>query len=187
MGSGSGTRGAWRTPLGEDRARTTSLPDAIAGLGAALHGSIEARIVGEHSIEVQLPFVHVVAPATRIVALGGRDRDRARCTRGRRPASGCCLRSGERAASRSCSRSAPTWPTTRPRVAAARVTAFLRPAILDTRRRGALPPARHRSRIEPVAGLACGMCGIEPAVVGLAALRAAGATASRLPRRGDVG
>ena len=37
----------------------------------------------------------------------------------------------------------------------------------------------------PGAGLACGMCGIEPAVVGLAALRAIGAPRAA-PRRGDL-
>ena len=62
-----------------------------------------------------------------------------------------------------------------PADACARATEALLPAILG------LDPVRLASleedmRLARIRGLACGMCGIEPAVLGLAALRAMGAT-----------
>ena len=63
-----------------------------------------------------------------------------------------------------------------PADACARVTETLLPAILDLDPAAARGPrGGHASR--GIRGLACGMCGIEPAVLGLAALRAMGATA----------
>ncbi len=58
-------------------------------------------------------------------------------------------------------------------VACARVTEQLLPAILD---RDAVAVARLEPAVRRsgVAGLVCGMCGVEPTVVGLAALAATG-------------
>ena len=75
--------------------------------------------------------------------------------------------------------SARTWLTTRRApTARARLADLLSPILrLD-------PAALAQAERELVAGdgpgLVCGMCGIQPAVLGLAALRAAGATRGRL-------
>ena len=130
---------------------------------------------GEHSLEVQLPLLDAVAPGARIVPLA------VSAGTGRR-----AIEAGERlgrllATRRSAgdrivlaiSSDMAHYP---PADACARATEMLLPAILglDPASLAALEEDLRQARIR---GLACGMCGIEPAVVGLAALRAMGATA----------
>jgi AmmeMemoRadiSam system protein B len=66
-----------------------------------------------------------------------------------------------------------------PADACARVTEALLPTILglDAARLASL---EENMRVAGIRGLACGMCGIEPAVLGLAALRAMGAMAGTM-------
>ena len=173
-GVGAWETGRWRTPLG-DVAVDTGLASDILALGLPF-GSDRAAHLGEHSIEVQLPLLLAAAPAARIVPLAvgpgpGPARSRQanaweRCS----PGVGLPGR-------RSSSRSAPTWRTTRPRT---RAPASRRRSC--PRSWGCSPRSWHAAE-EAVgrgagagAGMACGMCGIEPAVLGLAALRAMGAT-----------
>jgi Predicted dioxygenase len=164
-------RGPWRTPLG-DVIVDEDLADAVVGLGPPFVVDRDAHR-GEHSIEVQLPFLQVVAPAARIVALA------VSTGTGRRALEagaslGALLAARREMGQRillAISSDMAHYPS---RGDAARVTDFLRPAILDIDAEG-LAAREAGVRIQPMSGLACGMCGIEPAVMGLAALRAAGA------------
>ncbi len=172
-GVGAWESGRWRTPLGDVEV-DAGLASRILGLGLPF-GSDPAAHLGEHSIEVQLPLLRSAAPAARIVPL----------TVGAGTGSGA-VAAGERlgallAARRAAGASIVLAISTDmahypPADACARVTQALLPAIL-----GLLP--EELARVEAAvgrgpgagAGMACGMCGIEPAVVGLAALRAMGA------------
>lgn len=163
-------RGAWRTPLGTvtvDR----DLAARIVDLGAPFTVDAEAHLA-EHSIEVQLPFLQVLEPAARIVPLAvsagtGAAALAAGAALGR-------LLAAERSAGRrvllAISTDMAHYPSHHEATA---VTAYLRSAIADVD--GASLAAReHAVRLRQAPGLVCGMCGIEPAVLGLAALRAAG-------------
>jgi AmmeMemoRadiSam system protein B len=177
-GIGIWDEGAWRTPLG-DVAVDTDLAGAIEALGPPFVVDRDAHS-GEHSIEVQLPFVQALEPAARLVALAvstgiGDAAIEAGARLGALVASRERTRTGARVILAISSDMAhyPAQPD-----AAAVTSAFL-PALtaidaalaasaeIDVRERG-------------IPGLACGMCGIEPAVVGLAALRATGASAGTL-------
>jgi AmmeMemoRadiSam system protein B len=163
--------GPWRVPDAEI-AVDDELVAAILGLGPPFGADRRAHS-GEHSIEVQLPFLVAVAPGARIAALA--------------VASGTgpdAIEAGER-----LGRLVAARPTDRPvaivvstdmahypdRRTCSGVTEALVPAIRD------LDPGRlaelERTIVQrgPSSGLVCGMCGIQPAVLGLAALRAAGA------------
>jgi hypothetical protein len=171
---GAWETGRWRTPLGEV-AIDTALAAEICALGPPF-GTDRAAHLGEHSIEVQLPLLQSVAPAARIVPLAvgagtGRDAvaagQRLGALLARRHAAGAPI-------VLAISSDMAHYP---PADACVRVTALLLPAIL-----GLLPDdlAREEAAVgrgpESGPGMACGMCGIEPAVLGLAALRAMGAT-----------
>jgi hypothetical protein len=173
-GVGAWDGGPWRTPLGEltvDR----NLTDAVLALGAPFDADARCH-QGEHSLEVQLPFVRRLAPGARIVPLsvgtgtGGRAIEAGerlgRLLAWRRAA-------GERILL-AISSDLAHYPAAG---VAARVTAMLLPSIVG------LEPAE-LARVEAAArrepGVSCGMCGIEPTVLGLAALRAMGA-ASGVP------
>ena len=163
--------GAWRTPLG-DVPIDAELADAVLASGPPFLIDREAHL-GEHSIEVQLPILQTVAPRARIVPLAvstgtGDDAVAAGARLGAllaQPASRGlpgrpCHQLGHGALPRRDGvrprhgRPAATDPEPRP--AALAVTE----AVLVT---GGTP------------GLACGMCGIEPAILGVSALRAMGA------------
>jgi hypothetical protein len=166
--------GRWRTPLGEV-AIDTALAAEICALGSPF-GADRAAHLGEHSIEVQLPLLQSVAPAARIVPLA--------VGAGTGPGA---LAAGQRLGALLARRRAAGAPIVLavssdmahypPADACVRVTAALLPAIL-----GLLPEdlAREEAAIGrgpgSGPGMACGMCGIEPAVLGLAALRSMGAT-----------
>ncbi|MFI5261404.1 MAG: AmmeMemoRadiSam system protein B [Candidatus Limnocylindrales bacterium] len=164
--------GAWRTPLG-DSPIDGDLADAIAALGAPYLVDPAAHL-GEHSIEVQLPFIQAVARQARIVPLAvatgtGHDAIAAGARLGALLAQ---RRADGQAVVLAISSDMAHYPWSD---ACARATDELLPPIL-----GLDPVTLARSegdlRTRRTPGLVCGMCGIEPAVFGLGALRAMGAT-----------
>jgi hypothetical protein len=170
-GVGAWDIGAWMVSTGEVQV-AGELATEVAALGSPF-GVDRAAHRGEHSLEVQLPLLMAVAPGAQIVPLAvsagtGRRAIEAGERLGR-------LLAGRRAADDrivlAISSDMAHYP---PADACARATEALLPAILG------LDPARLASleqdmRAAGIRGLACGMCGIEPAVLGLAALRAMGA------------
>ncbi len=175
-GVGAWEAGAWETPLGD-----VEVDERLAGAIVELGGPYavdRAAHLGEHSLEVQLPFLRRVAPEARIVplaiAIGTGAPARAAGER-----LGTLLRGRLEAGERillAISTDAAHYPG---EAVARMVNERLRPALeavdaadLAERERALLAERRP--------GLACGMCGIQPAVLGLAALRAMGA------RRGEV-
>lgn len=164
--------GWWSTPGGEV-AVDEALAAAVLALGPPFAVDRAAHR-GEHSIEVQLPVLTAVAPAARLVPLA------VSCGTGARAVEagerlGECLaaaRAGGMPVILAISSDMAHYP---PAEACAAITERLLPPIL------ALGPERLAAledalRDAVIPGLACGMCGIEPAVLGLAALRAMGAS-----------
>ena len=173
-GVGTWEEGRWRTPLG-DVDVDADLASEILALGLPFAPDRAAHRE-EHSIEVQLPLLHTAAPAARIVPLAvGSGTGSGAVAAGERLGA---LLADRRAAGASIVLAISTdmahYP---PADACARVTQALLPAIV-----GLLPEelAQVEAAVgrgaEAGTGMACGMCGIEPAVMGLAALRAMGAT-----------
>jgi AmmeMemoRadiSam system protein B len=173
-GIGAWEAGRWRTPLGDVEVDAELASDILA-LGLPF-GSDRAAHRDEHSIEVQLPLLRAAAPAARIVPLAvGTGTGTGAVAAGKRLGT---LLAARRAAGASIVLAISTdmahYP---PADLCARVTQALLPAIL-----GLLPEelALEEAAVGRGAGagpgMACGMCGIEPAVLGLAALRALGAT-----------
>ncbi len=167
--------GAWRTPLGDLRI-DIELVRAVLDLGPPFMVDRPSHW-GEHSIEVQLPLLGSVAPWARIVPLsvaaGAGDEAIAA---GRRLGTLLAQRraAGERVILAISSDMA-HYPASSE---CARVTAELLPSILRLDPGGLA--ARERAIAERgTPGLVCGMCGIQPAVLGLAALHALGATRGR--------
>ena len=164
--------GAWRTPLG-DLAVDADLAGAIVELGPPFTVDRGAHR-GEHSIEVQLPLVQVVAPEARIVPLSvAISAGEQAITAGARL--GTLLASRRAAGQRvvlAISSDMAHYPSSR---AAELVTAALLPSI---RTLDAAALARMEREVVDAGtpGLLCGMCGIAPAVLGLAAMRALGAS-----------
>jgi AmmeMemoRadiSam system protein B len=176
-GVGAWDTGAWQTPLGE-----VPVDEAIAGgivaLGPPFLVDLDAHDL-EHSIEVQLPLLQLAVPGARIVPLA------VSCGHGPR-----AIETGERLGSLlrdhlgrgvrivlAISTDLAHYPS---QALCERTTELLAPAILavDGARLADLESAVRAAHLR---GLSCGMCGIEPAVLGLAALRAMGATrATRL-------
>jgi AmmeMemoRadiSam system protein B len=163
--------GPWATPLGTVEVDRPLL-DRIAGLGGGFIRASHAHDA-EHAIEVQLPFLQAIAPAARIapvtVSCGiGPDAVAAGCALGG-------LLAAEIAAGRPTSLVISSDMAHYPshREAAALTRRLLPPiAAVDA---AALAASETAVRADRLRGVACGMCGIEPAVVGLAALRAMGA------------
>jgi AmmeMemoRadiSam system protein B len=175
-GIGIWEAGAWRTPTSEAHV-DDELAAEIAALGGPFVVDREAHL-DEHSIEVQLPLLVAIAPAARIVPLAvSSGRGDSAIAAGAHL--GRLLRAQRERGERivlAISTDMAHYPTAD---ACRRVTEELLPAILrvdpsalDERERGV--------RMEGIPALACGMCGIEPALVGLAALREMGLTAGRL-------
>jgi hypothetical protein len=168
-GVGAWDGGPWRTPLGEvelDR----ELTDAVVALGAPF--ATDARChLGEHSLEVQLPFARRLAPGARIVALSVGTGTGARAIEAGELLGG--LLAARRTAGQDVAVAISSDMAHYPAAGIAeRVTATLLPSIVSLDAVG-LARAEAATRREP--GVSCGMCGIEPAVLGLAALRAMGA------------
>jgi AmmeMemoRadiSam system protein B len=164
--------GAWRTPLG-DLEVDADLARAILDLGPPFAVDHAAHS-GEHSIEVQLPFLQTFRPAPAIVPLSvaagvGDDAiaagERLGALLGRRRAA------GQRVVLAISSDMA-HYP---PSIECARATADLLPSILRLDPIG-LAGTERAVADRGTPGLICGMCGIQPTVMGLAALRACGAT-----------
>jgi MEMO1 family protein len=176
-GVGTWDAGAWRTPLGDIEV-DAGLARAIVDLGKPFVVDLSAHS-GEHSIEVQLPFIQVVAPAARIVPLA--------IAAGTGPdAIAAGHRLGELLAERrragepivvGISSDMAHYPPAG--VCSGAIEALL-PAIVVLDAAG-LARAEADLRHAGIHGLACGMCGIEPTVLGLAVLAAMGArTGTRL-------
>jgi AmmeMemoRadiSam system protein B len=169
--------GAWRTPLGDvevDR----DIAAAILELGPPFHVDRDAHD-GEHSIEVQLPILQLAVPFARIVPLAvaaGIGHGAIAAGRrlgellGRYRADGAPL-------VLAISSDMAHYP---PADACEEVTEALTPSIrtIDPVGLAAREIALRGARIP---NLVCGMCGIQPAVLGLAALSSMGVRAgSRL-------
>jgi hypothetical protein len=168
-GVGAWDRGPWRTPLG-DVPIDHALTEALLGLGEPF--GVDARChLGEHSLEVQLPFVRRLGPGARIVALSVGAGTGARAIEAGERLGG--LLAARRTAGQdvvvAISSDMAHYPAAD---VAERVTATLLPLIVSLDSAG-LARAEAAARREP--GVSCGMCGIEPTVLGLAALRAMGA------------
>ena len=169
-GVGAWDGGPWRTPLGEV-ATDPQLTRAIVDLGPPFAADARCHL-GEHSLEVQLPFVARLAPGTRIVALSvGTGTGRRGVEAGSRL--GAMLASRREAGERillAISTDMAHYPAAG---VAERVTAVLLPHILAVDPESLADAEAALTRAEP--RVSCGMCGIAPAVLGLAALRAMGA------------
>lgn len=172
-GVGAWDRGTWLTPSGAVEV-DEPLAASVVALGAPFRIDTDAHL-GEHSIEVQLPLLQLCSPRARIVPLAvSTGRGHAARAAGRRL--GELLRQ-ERYNGRSVvvaiSSDMAHYP---PADVCSEVTAAISPAIV-----GLDPVALdERERAVCEAGLPnvlCGMCGIEPALVGLAALAAMGCSA----------
>ena len=170
-------RGSWVTPLGDETV-DEDLASAIVALAAPFGVDREAHLE-EHSIEVQLPLLRCAVTASTIVPLAvSFGTDTGAIEAGRRL--GGLLRARRLAGARivlAISSDMAHYPTA---AAAKAVTEELLPTILALDPE-ALAAAERGLRARVLGGrgprgLACGMCGIEPTVVGLAALGAMGAT-----------
>jgi MEMO1 family protein len=171
-GVGAWEAGAWRTPLGD-----VEVDEAVAAEVVRLgrpFGVNRAAHRDEHSIEVQLPLLATVAPGARIVPLTvSAGTDEAAVAAGRRLGVLLAdLRRGGADVHVAISTDIAHYPSHRD---ATRATELLVPAIIQ------LEPLEVAAREATISGwnvdgMACGMCGIQPTVLGLAALAAMGAT-----------
>ena len=171
-GVGVWERGAWRTPFG-DVAIDEDVAAAVVGLGEPFAVDRDAHR-SEHSIEVQLPFVQRTMPVARIVPMSVATGRGSMATR-----AGLLL--GSLIAERrregapvvlAISTDMAHYP---PAAVAERITDELAPLIC------AVDPAAVARRESALGGpgqtgTVCGMCGIEPTIVGLTALRMMGAS-----------
>ncbi len=167
-GAGLWPDGAWRTPLG-DVTVDAGVAAAISELGAPFQVDPSAHL-REHSIEVQLPLLQSTAPGVRIVPLAvsggtGQDTVEAGVRLGRLIAG---LDRRRKRILLAISTDLAHYPAHRD---CAQATEALLPSILTLDPVGVAQTERDLIR-SGVPGLACGMCGIEPTVLGLAALRA---------------
>jgi hypothetical protein len=171
-GVGVWNSGTWETPLGAVEV-DAGVAAAVVELGRPFGVDLDAHEL-EHSLEVQLPALQTVAPAARIVPLA------VSCGRGPTAVDagerlGALLRQRRAVGERivlAISTDLAHYP---PHATCARATETLVPPILalDSAH---LADVEASMRATHARGMSCGMCGIEPAVLGLAALRAMGAT-----------
>ncbi len=174
-GVGVWTGGPWQTPLGEV-AVDGDLARAIAALGPPFLPDDEAHLT-EHSLEVQLPLLARASPATRIVPLAVSprlaDHSRAGAALGR-------LLAARRAAGARvllvASSDMAHYPPAR---VCEEVDAQLLDFLLRLDAEG-LRAAEARAVRANRPGLVCGLCGIDPVRVALAALVEMGATRGSL-------
>ncbi len=169
--------GAWRTPLG-DVTVDARVAEQILDIGPPFIIDRAAHL-GEHSLEVQLPLLQHGRAADADRPAVGRCRHRRRCDHGRANGSASSLPGPGLRVSRWSWPSARTWRTTRrARTARERRPSCCRRSWASTRSHSPWPSGSWWRGGGP--GLVCGMCGIQPTVLGLAALRAAGATRGHL-------
>lgn len=163
--------GSWHTPLGPVPV-DEELASAILELGPPFTTDRLAHL-GEHSIEVQLPLLQLVAPEARIVPLSvATSVGPAAQEAGRRLGHLLASRRAEgQAIVLAISSDMAHYPAAD---ACEAVTEALLPSILAVHPAG-LAARDSALRDGHIPDLVCGMCGIEPAVVGLAALRELGA------------
>ena len=168
--------GAWRTPLGDVEVDIEAAR-RILEIGPPFVVDREAHL-GEHSLEVQLPLLRTVGRRARIVPLSvtAGTGDAAIAAGEALGALLARLNDAGEPVVLAISSDMAHYP---PRPDCMRATVDLLPPILRLD-----PAALAQAERELVAGdgpgLVCGMCGIQPGVLGLAALRAAGATRGRL-------
>ena len=169
-GVGIWDTGDWATPLGDVEV-DEDLAAEIVALGSPFTVDRDAHR-SEHSLEVQLPFVRRALPGALIVPLAiGTGTGESAVRAGERLGA---LLAERRARGAHISLVISTDMAHYPSAAVGgRVTEELAPFIL------ALEPTRLARREAEIVNsdlpsLACGMCGIEPTVLGLAALRAMG-------------
>jgi MEMO1 family protein len=162
--------GPWRTPLG-DVPIDHALTEALLGLGAPFGADARCHL-GEHSLEVQLPFVRRLAPEARIVALsvGTGTGPRAIEAGDRLGRLLVARRSAGERILLAISSDMAHYPAA---ATCERVTGTLLPSIVGLAPESLATTEAGVARRET--GVSCGMCGIAPAVLGLAALRAMGA------------
>lgn len=164
--------GPWRTPLGEI-AIDEELRTRILALGEPFAARAEPHL-GEHSIEVELPFVARASPGARLVPLlvGPLGVDACRAAGAALGRLLAAARSAGGAIVVAASSDLAHYPA---RAVAERVDAESLAAIasLDADRL-----ARHEATAEAghAAGLDCALCGIEPALFTLAAVKEMGAS-----------
>lgn len=171
-GVGIWETGAWRTPLGEV-AVDDELAADVAALGPPFLIDREAHQT-EHSIEVQLPFIRRALPGARIVPLTvATGSGKVALDAGR--ALGALLAERRARGGRVALAISTDMAHYPPATLAIRVTEELAPFILALQPEGL---AQRESAVSSsgLPGVVCGMCGIQPAVVGLAALREMGVT-----------
>lgn len=169
-GVGVWDTGAWRVPLGDVEV-DEELAAAIAALGPPYRVDREAHR-SEHSLEVQLPFLRRALPGARIVPLA------IGCGRGRRAIDagerlGALLAKRRGAGAQICLAISTDMAHYPPLAIGAWVTEELGPLIMGLDPAGLVRREAEILDAQP-SGLACGMCGIEPTVVGLATLRTMG-------------
>jgi len=171
-GIGTWEAGAWTTPLG-DVAVDERLAGDILALGEPFVIDRSAHL-GEHSIEVQLPYLQRAAPTARIVPLAvstgrGSDARLAGHALGE-------LVAARRAAGQPVLVVASSDTAHYPSERYAQLANETLRAPLQAVDPVGLASVEADLVMSGIRGLACGMCGIEPAVVGLTAMRAMGAT-----------
>ena len=175
-GVGAWEAGTWSTPLGSIPV-DEALAAAVVRLGPPFAVDRAAHL-GEHSIEVQLPFVRRLAADARVVPLAvSAGTGRGAVEAGGRL--GALLAEGRAAGDRivlAISSDAAHYP---PAWLGEAVNERLAPAV------EAVDAARVSATEAEIVGeggpgLVCGMCGIEPTVLGLAALRAMGVLRGRV-------
>ncbi len=168
--------GAWRIP-GRDVAVDGEVAAAILALGEPFASNLGAHR-DEHSIEVQLPLLATAAPGAAIVPISVAAGTGVPALEAGRRLGGLLadLRHTGRDVRLAISTDMAHYPA---HAETERVTSLLAPAIcgLDPLGTAALERAATQSGAR---GMACGMCGIQPTVLGLAALREMGST------RGEV-
>jgi MEMO1 family protein len=170
-GVGAWEDGRWAVPTGEVEVDSALAAEVVA-LGPPFGVDRDAHR-GEHSLEVQLPLLMEAGPGARIVPLAvsagtGKRALEAGARLGRLLAA---RRSGGDRIVIAISSDMAHYPAAD---ACELATETLLPAILGLDPAG-LAALEEDMRVSGIRGLACGMCGIEPAVLGLAALRAMGA------------
>ncbi len=171
-GVGVWEAGAWRTPLGDIEV-DEALAGEILACGPMFRIDRDAHR-SEHSIEVQLPFLAVAMPGARMVPLAiGTGTSAGAEEAGHRLGvllADRRMRGGQDILAISTDMA--HYPSAS---VAARVTEILEPFILRLDPTGLADREAEITR-SGLAGVVCGMCGIEPTVVGLAALCAMGVT-----------